>query len=273
MHFQRYSIERMTKIVLLMICALPSFGAAAGALSERDVLCFDPGPVGAPVAARAFELNLDSSYSPEVGYGWTQHPSEGFDRRELQRSRTALTIDGVSGKQLAFQADISPGKWDLMLWLETGETDQHWPRIRVNGRQQPLHWQSFQLSAEPRLSSPKQFRIFHGTTTVASAGIRIELVAAEDRVRLLGISLIRETSPKKSEHRVFLGKLEAAGNYQNCKPLSELLRQADSSLKRNPNDTFYAIWQQRLDLLAAAERYYSMRGCQWADEQTCLTGC
>jgi hypothetical protein len=266
MRQQQHLIGSTAGAILLVILGWPDLSPAEGPLAAHDVLYFDPGPVGSAVASRAVELNPESDYSAELGYGWTQRPQQVLERRDLQRSRTPLTIDGVSGKQFEFQADIASGEWHVILWLETGERVRDWPRIIVQGRQQTLAWQPLRPSAEPRRAPPKQFRVFHSTTAVSSAGVRIKLVA-QDSVRLLGISLIRQTGPTSSEHHAFLREVEAASDYRNGRPLSDLLRQAKAWRDKNPDDAFYAIWQHRLELLESGERYYSMRGWQWADEE------
>ena len=158
------------------------------------------------MADRAFVLNRECDHSPSIGFGWTTRPEEVFDRPDLHKSRTALTIDGVSGLRLAFQADVSPGKWHVLLWLETGDTDRQWPQLLIQGRRQALNWQSFPPPEEPHLTAPKQFRVFQCTTTVNTAGLRIELAATAEKVRLLGISLIRQARPTRQEHQTFLRK-------------------------------------------------------------------
>ena len=62
--------------------------------------------------------------------------------------------------------------------------------------------------------------------------------------------------------------METVGDYRRSQPLNDLLKGVETALKTNPNDAFFAIWLQRLELLATAERYYAMRGWQWADEET-----
>ncbi|MEX0612143.1 MAG: hypothetical protein WD229_08475, partial [Pirellulales bacterium] len=237
-------------------------------LAELDVLHFDAGPAGSELESHAIELNLDSVYTREVGFGWLQRPQKAFHRGELTRSRTALTVDGVSGKRVGFRADVATGRWFLTLWLETGQTLGSWPEVIIQDQRQTVSWQEFRPPAEPSRSLQKTYRLFHCITTASSDGLSVQLIGTEDNVRLLGISLIRQVPATKPEHRTFLQQVELASGYRERTSPTDLLRQTGTSLHKNSTDALFAIWRHRLELLAAAERHYSMRGWRWADEET-----
>jgi hypothetical protein len=266
----RRTLYPLASTFLSTLCACSSVNAAERALSGRDVLRFDPGPVGSALESGTINLNLDSIYTPTTGYGWLHRPQAAFFRRELTRSRTALTADGLAGERIGFRADIDPGAWYVTIWLETSLSNDGWPQVDIQGEQQTLQWQKFPRQAEPNRSVQKMYRIFHCATTVRSEGLSFELIGAQEQVRLLGVSLIRRVNRTTAEHAAFLQQVEAASHYQDSTPLDELLRQAEAGLRRDPTGAFYAIWRQRLGLLTTAERYYTMRGWQWADAETGL---
>ena len=270
MTHKRHTLYRMAGSVLFVLCVLSQIGEAERPLDGRTVLLFDLGPAGSTPENQAIELNLDSSYKPTVGYGWTHRPHNGFHRPELSRSRSALTIDGVAGERLGLRADVDPGTWYVTIWLEMGRTDDHWPQVNVQGQQQMLRWQRFRPHAEPSRSLQKVYRVLHCATTVGAEGLFLEITEAQEHSRLLGVSLIRQVSGSKPEHQAFLQQIAAECNYRNRTSPCNLLSQAEASLRKNPTDAFYAIWQQRLALLTMAEQYYAMRGWQSADDETGL---
>jgi len=231
-------------------------------------LWFDAGPPASATESQVNNLELDSVYTPAEGFGWLNRPEKAFARPELNRSRTAWTIDGVEGDRFGFRADLDSGMWYLTLWLEAERTDTCWPRVVVQGQQRALHWQKFQADEEPGPLFEKAYRVFHCTTSVGPEGLSLELVGIESPVRLLGVSLIQCVCGTKPEHHKFLRRIERASNYHDGGCFDHLLRRAEESLRKNPTDAFYAIWRLRLELLATAERYSTMRGWQWADEET-----
>jgi hypothetical protein len=255
---------------VFVLLAFSHIRAAERPLKDRNVLRFDAGPNGSSTERQTILLAVDSTYTPARGFGWTEQPQRDFDRRELSRSRSALTIDGVSGERLVFRADIDPGTWHVTVWLEAEPAKSHWPKVSVQGQPQKLHWQQFQSFADPVSTFEKAYRVFHCATSVGRDGLSLELLGDQSHVNLLGVSLIRNVRSITPEHQSFLNQLEAAGDYRKSESLGELLRHAEASLSDRPADAVYAIWHQRLEQLIAAERYYSMRGWQWANEETGL---
>ena len=226
-------------------------------------------------------LNPDSLYTPQLGFGWTERPATAFARGDLSRSRDALNIDGVTGKQLAFQADVASGDWFVTLWLEVAEAKDQWPRVVVQGQPQRLPWQQFRPPAEPRQAPHDVYRIFQCLTTVSGQGLTLELIGADDAVRLLGVSLIQRTANPTSAQRDFLRKLELDGNdplqlsaSDRAKLIGALPKanktRAGAPFSGGDDDAFGAFWRQRLELWALAERYYSLRGWEWAKQETGL---
>lgn len=277
MNFDKHFRITMVSVVHLLMsgvligsCLISSNNLAAQVVSSRNVLRFDAGPTSSSVELDAMELNLESAYTPEVGFGWTQSPLRAFDRKELSRSRNSMTIDGVSGPCLEFRADVAPGVWSVSFWLEAGLEDVSTLELRIQGRQVKLGWQAFRTPEEPRSSIQKTYRVYHGSATVGSKGLSIKLNGGRDEVRLLAISLIRHVNASTEEHRQLMGQLTLAGHYNSRDSLSDLAKQVQESLNHNRSDAFFAFWLERLELLTLAERYFSMRGWEWANEDTGL---
>jgi len=255
---------------LIALCANPSISAAERSVSNKSVLRFDAGPKDAACEARATALDLKSVYASKIGFGWTHAPEREFTRRELSRSRTAFTIDGVAGSQVGFRADVAPGLWYLTLWLDAEHSAETAPRVIIQGAERQLNWQTFAPEEEPDQKPQKTFRVFQGTAAVAADGLTFEITGNQDEVRLLGFSLIRQVNETTREHRQLLVQLESAVRYQSKDSLSSLLKEVDGLLCRDPNDAFAALWRERLELFSAAERLSSMRGWEWADKETGL---
>lgn len=231
---------------------------------SQSVLRFDAGPMGSPLASGWTPLHAVSVYSADNGYGWTEQPIDAFQRKELSRSRTSVTIDGVTGKRLRFRADVKRGTWYIALHLGSERAGSEPLSIKLQGRPQQLGWQSFTPAAEPKSSLPRTCRIFQGIAHVEDSGLRLQVSGGEEDVRLLGISLVRQTDVLESSRQEFLQQLQAAGSHDSDTSLAELAKTAREKL----NDPFFAYWHQQIELLAEAEKYFKMRGWQWANEET-----
>jgi len=243
--------------------------AGPGSLAG-DVFRFDAGPADSPLEPWAERLDRTSSYTPGLGFGWTRGPRSDFHRRELARSRTARTIDGVVGRRLSFRANLAAGTWLLTLWVEAGREDDSTLKIITQGQPRSTGWHAFRPPAEPRRSCQKIYRVYQETTTVGSEGFSCDLIGQQDEVRLLGFSLIRQDPPTEPDHRHFLRRLALADRYDCNAPLEDLMKRAEGMLRAHAGDAFFSRWQQQLELLVQADRFYSMRGWEWAKEKTGL---
>lgn len=271
-----YRLYRSTALALLAgLSLLAACTCPAKCLSEefdlgRQVIRFDGGPRGSRVEAGAAELSLDTTYNAKRGFGWTDAPREAFVRPELSRSRTAMTIDGVAGRRIGFRADIAAGDWYLTLWVDGERDGAGFPQLRIQGRERPLGWQDFRPSDEPNPARTKLYRVFHEKITVQSDGLLVELAGRGSDVRLLGLSLIRQVDPTTPTQRRLLNQISDAGQYPCDASLDELTAQINKAFERDPDDAFLALWLERLELISTAERYFSMRGWEWADNRTGL---
>jgi hypothetical protein len=242
-------------------------GSRAHAIDRKqEVLRFDAGGRDSQLDALSVGLDRSSAYTPQRGYGWTNLPTQEFRRAELSRSRTAMTIDGVAGPRLAFRADVAPGTWHVLLWVEAGRDSARQPRLSIQGMHRSTGWQDFLPSEEPRESPEKTFRVFQGIADVASDGLTVELVGVDADVRLLGMTFIRKQDAVSDPQRRLAAQIDAAGGLGNSTPLEGLLNEAVELARQQPTDAYAALWQERIALLSAAERLIAMRGWEWADE-------
>ena len=253
------AIRLLTAVSFLVLCSFSAKSDAEQVNLGRDVVRFDAGPSGAEVDSGAAGLNLDTSYTQKQGYGWTQAPREAFTRPELSRSRSAMTIDGVAGQRLGFRADVAPGVWFLTLWVDAEREGAGTPKLLIQGREQPLGWQTFRPSEEPNDSLPRIYRVFHGQAVVRNEGLSFDLIGGHDDIRLLGFSLIRQVHPTTPTHRQLFKQLSDAGSYKSDASLDELVSQVKESLHRNPTDAFLALWLERLELLTTAGLFLHAR--------------
>ncbi len=208
--FSDAKILLVAAIYLIAPCE-PRAVAGQGLPVNRLVLQFDAGPKDSAIDASAIRLGLESAYSPETGFGWTQAPQHEFIRRELSQSRTALTIDGVAGPRLAFRADVAAGTWHLLLWVDAAPSNTGQVRLFVQGIERETGWRAIAPEEEPHPSVEKSYRVFCGTASVGADGLSVELVGQGDDVRLLGLTLIRQAEAASPEDRELSAKLAAAG--------------------------------------------------------------
>ncbi|MGI9429767.1 MAG: hypothetical protein ACR2NM_13985, partial [Bythopirellula sp.] len=265
-----YHWRSLARACLLVIGLADSTCFANRFAARGTVFYFDAGPPDSLVDSRASALHSQLVYRPELGFGWTQKPTSDFLHKELSRSRSALTIDGVAGSRIAFRADVSPGEWGVTVWLDAASLAQTPLRLLTQGRTRELGWQRFTPPAEPRQTKSKTVRVFHSTTQVGSDGFSMQLIAEDREVRLLGISLVRKAEASSPEQQKFLALLNSAGSYGSRAELSGLKQQAAQAGEKNRADAFYAAWRERLALLIEAESLFDMRGWQWANEKTGL---
>jgi len=272
--FLQHATLALAELVLtwgVIVFAVMAANCSAGEFSlNRNIYRFDAGPADSVLARRSVELHPDTIYSPERGYGWTLSPQEGFHRQELSRSRNSMTIDGVSAQHVKFRVDLAPAVWHLTLWVGAGIEDESSLEVTIQGRIQPLGWQVFRAPSEQRQSVQRTFRVFQGTANVGAEGLSLELKGRHASVRLLGISLIRHADPSTTEHQQVMEQIVSAGRYGSTDSLKELSKLAEGLSAQDPSDAFYAHWQERLARLAEAERYFKMRGWEWASKETGL---
>ncbi len=270
--FNAYFICDLTStrisLCFLVLCYSTCF--AESSIPASQVLLFDAGPQNSVIADQAIALDQAACYQSTLGFGWVTPPRGSFVRNELSRSRTPFTIDGVAGKVFDFRADLKAGDWTVTVWLEMDEFDQNTPLIFVQGEQCAVDWQKFPASAEPGKKLPKLYRVFKTTAHVGSDGLILTFRHKNADVRLLGISLIRQVNEHTSAQQDYLRKVKSFTGLQNDSSLPALLKETKAAALADPSDSILALWLQRLEFLTQAEKYYAMRGWDWAEEETGL---
>ena len=157
-------------VVLVVCCTPASVGTAKQPGNRLHVLRFDAGPRGSQLESGAIGVYPDTLYSKQTRYGWTRKPTGEFTQLGLSRSRSALTIDGVVGNRLRWQADLAPGDWHVLLWLETASDGPSTLRLQLQGQRRRLGWQKFAPPAQPTRRMPKTYRVVHALAEVGATG-------------------------------------------------------------------------------------------------------
>ncbi len=264
------SINLCFTLLVFLICGEFEL-YAQNAQSTQRVYRFDAGSAKSTVAAHSRRLTPADRYDLQRGYGWTIAPAANFSRPDLQRSRDDLTIDGVCGRKLAVQIDLTPGKWNVIFWLEAGYEDSSTVSVRFNAQPQSLNWQAFRPSTEGRGQVMRNYRVFQGMATADEQGLLIEWIGKKDSVRVMGFEIIADAEPKASDQKAFLGQLTRNGRLHANDSLEPLLAEIQKQLPQNPDDPFVALWCTRLWLQVQAEKLYHMRGWEWATTETGLS--
>lgn len=234
---------------------------------ERKVYSFDAGGIESIAAEGSVILNEKQIYGPESGYGWTVKPAYAFQREKFKRSRNVFTIDGVTGKEISFKADLPPGKWHLTIWIEAGFEDSSTTEIIVNNKNQKLNWQIFSPSSEPRTEIQKIYRVFKGDIHIDNS---LELKAASrgDSIRLLGFTLIPKAENLNDEQQSILDEIRNTGKYSSGKNLGEIQQKLKQLLGKNPQDPFLVYWDQQVEFMIDAEYMLETMGWEWATKKT-----
>ncbi|WP_148075658.1 hypothetical protein [Bythopirellula goksoeyrii] len=223
------------------------------------------------LATQSIALRKETLYQSTTGFGWLTPPSASFVRDDLAPTRSPLTIDGVSGSSLEFRADVNAGTWEVFVWLEIGEFDSNATQVYVQGELKPIDWQDFPPPAEPSKDLPKLYRVFVTTAQVGSDGLILKFNGQKSEVRLLGVTLLCGVNDYSPDQRKHLRTLNSNVGLSNPPSLALLEQETKAVALANPGDSVFALWLQRIEFLAEAERYYHMRGWDWAEEETGLS--
>ncbi len=235
---------------------------------EKQFYRFDAGDALSPFKQDAILLTPSDVYKPGRNFGWLTKPEHSFIRSELERSRSAFTIDGVVGQQLSFRADLPRGEWWMTLWLEAGTEDSSTVSFSINDEKREFHWHSFLPPAEGRIEIQNIYRLFHGRVAVHNESLRFQFIGKCDSVRLLGFTLIPYPKPTKELHQTLIHRFKEAGQYGSTVLLENLLIDLEEILRRDPVDNFATYWSEQIQLLNIAEQYKNMMGWEWAKQKT-----
>ncbi len=71
---------------------------------------------------------------------WIEPPESTFVRNGLDGIRQEAERTGVIGQKMKFGLPLSDGSWHLSLTLDAGSEDISTLAIKINNKQQDLHW-------------------------------------------------------------------------------------------------------------------------------------
>ena len=247
---------------------------------ERNVYRFDAG--SSDTSTGHLPLSINTTYSPDLGYGWVQPPDARFSRTNNNRFRDATLHHGVRGQTVQFRADLPAGKWWLTLWMEAGLEDTNTATLTLNDQSTPLAWNQFDPPAEPRTIIQNMYRQLHKPVEVGDDGFQFQLTGQADSVRILAFSL-HPAPPATPENKAFISRLASLGSYttmsynpavhdgsvfETLTMATDNLADVRESLKSHPEPLFASYWYDQIGHLVAAERLLAMRGWDWANEET-----
>ena len=256
-------------ILLHILCVFQECRSEHSCLEKRRY-CFDAGQARDSVIPHAASLETTDLYSAESGFGWIVPPEEAFVRPDLERSRSALTIDGVRGRELCFKADLESGLWWITMWIDAGHEDSSTVTIEVNGERRKPEWQSFRPPAEGRNRPQSIYRVYHGCVEVCNEGMTCRLNGGRGHVSLLGFSMTPDAGLANMEQQNIEKRLKSAGVYGSDIYLEEICTDLERMSDLQPGDIFAAYWLEQVQLMQLAEEYIQMMGWEWAKEETGL---
>jgi len=233
---------------------------------------FDAGDNDSKVLADANLITPQNLYNNKSGWGWTVSPDSVFYNTKLAKStlRNDLTVDGVSGKEIAFKTDLPAGKWNFTFWMEQGLEDINSASLIINGENKNINWHQYHSDGD-RLTHLRNYYRVYQTQINISNGFEFKLTGGEDIIRLLGFSLIPiedETDEKYSKLITVIGE---AGKYKSKVVMADLAASLNEELKLNPENSYLFYWKHQAELLAEAERLINMMGWEWAKKLTRLS--
>ena len=265
-------------VLLLGLAALP-FSVHGGELLTQPWR-FDAGPAGSVPETRFLVLTPETGYTAASGYGWLAAPEAAVHHDARSRSRDTFTIDGVTGKQYAFKADLPGGKWGLTLWIEAGMEDSSTLIISTNGKNIAPAWQDFNPPAEGRTSPQIIYRVHHQIVDVGESGLELAFKSDADEITLLGLTLLPMGAPENELDQSIFEELQRLGTYGGHLALENILadgggpdalRDLQIKLERrlaaDETDGFAAYWHEQLSVLIQAEDMLRLLGWEWANTE------
>ena len=255
----------MSCLSFLALGCLVAGTAAAASLDAPTY--FDATSAGAPRDG-AVALAPGHAYEAGRGYGWTRAPDATFGETSWSGVRSPALSDGVSGGGFALRADLAPGRWTALVFLDDGYRDAHTVRLRVNGRDFPHNPREFGLEEELAAPPINRYRIAQlAFDAVGATTIEFSL-AAPHGARLLALHLLPAPGPETDVARWFRRQIDEVGRHASRASLDGLRAELAEHGKAPAMRAFSAYWKAQLDLLAEAEQWHRAAGWDWYSVQT-----
>ncbi|MEM9857203.1 MAG: hypothetical protein AAF843_07595 [Bacteroidota bacterium] len=227
--------------------------------SDLPSYYFDYGSRESELVDGSTRLTSEMNYSSETGFGWVNSGGEPFVNEAFNRSRDAFNIDGVEAQDLEFRLDLPKAKWWVTLYTDAGYEDSSTMKLKINEASVDMKWHPFQPPAEPRKELQPNYRIYQGLFDVSDK-LNLSLIGTENKVRLLGLTVIPDVSPKNDQQESLLTEIKRLGRYQEEGSLESIYDQLQELNRSNEKDPFYAYWLQQINLLRKAEDHFMKRG-------------
>jgi len=243
-------------------------GAIAG---NNGIYLFDAGSAGKALEPDAVLLTKDDLLKPGDEYGLLEPAKSEFFRKDLFRSRSNLTIDGITGKSLAFKLMLPEGDWRITVWIDGGLEDSSTVLFEINQNTINPGWQAFKPPSEGRTDLMNVYRLYQGRFNTGTNGLELRIHSQQDSVRLLGLSINPEPVVIKERHSDLIRKFKCLGQYGADESLLAIREELHQLAQKDENDYFVVYWLQQIDLLIRAEELKNLMGWEWAKHKTGLS--
>jgi len=240
---------------------------------KNITLKYDAGPLEASIKETYTQLSKYDNYNKDKGYGWTISPTHSFIKHEYSTNtlRDDLTIDGLTGKEVEFKADISPGDWWFTFWLEAGNDYKNSAKLFLNDKERTINWHPLLHGEGGKDVSMPVYRVYQTKINIDNNGFKYRLVGGKDSIRVCGFSLIPDSKPKNNEHFRVEKLLKEAGKYRSKTSLNDIEKYLSRLSIEYPFDSYFVYWHQQVSILNEGERIYEMQGWEWARDLTRLS--
>lgn len=244
-----------------------------GGINERVPLKFDAGSSGSNLMDHFVNLNPNDNYNPEKGYGWTISPGYSYNQNKLSTTamRDDLTIDGVTGKEVKFKADIQTGNWWFTFWMDAGNDYENTVKLFLNDEETKISWNPLRPGEAGPSAPMRIYRVYHTNVSVGNDGFNFHLIGGKDSVRVCGFTIIPDVEAVTEEQKYVASLIKEAGQYRSKTSLNDTYKYLSELVDENPTDSYFSYWQQQINILREGERIRDMMGWEWARQITHLS--
>jgi hypothetical protein len=240
---------------------------------ERVPLKFDAGSQESKIMEHFININPSHDYNSGSGYGWITSPDNSFYKELLTTTtmRDELTLDGVTGREIEFKADIPSGEWWFTFWMEAGNDYTNTIKLFLNGFEKDINWTALRPGEGGDTKPMRIYRVYHTKIKITDEGFNYRLVGGKDSVRVCGFTLIPKVSPETEEQLYVEALVKEAGQYRSKTSLTDVHKYLSELVNENASDSYLSYWEQQINILREGERIREMMGWEWARQITHLS--
>jgi len=268
-------LKQLSKKILFQFILFSLTGLSLGQKNTNSniALKFDAGSSDSKLLKHFTNINPSDNYSINKGYGWIVPPDYSFHQKEFLTTamRDELTIDGVTGKELEFKADVPAGEWWFTFWMEAGNDYSNTVKLFLNDEEKNINWHSFRPGEGGPSKLMSIYRIFHTKISIGNTGFKYRLVGGKDSVRICGFTLIPKIEPETEEQNHVASLVREVGQYRSKTSLTDVHKYLSEMVDQNPIDSYFSYWKQQINILREGERISEMMGWEWARQITKLS--